>query len=302
MQLRKTSLRQATFTFMCFKIDVKRIENRGESRNCSSRSGPPHGIGSLDKLSSLCLFWFPKLELRPRLLDCFGCCFIRNNTLDMIFRCASISWFQVVSQWVSEGCFSASASSGLLELFNSDRTHTWFLLHLVLSSCLTSFSIIRQSTRSSRRLPWSSWSCCFAARSGRTRCKNTQVDFQLKIKMHLSPTFTSFETNIMWAYTETDLRFRVGLHRVDKRGDYNFQNVFPLCIIRVKWWRKHSAIATDPCLQRNLLQLRLKLATCFTIKYFNRSTITQICILQYIWWTKIIIRYVPVMTSCRKRP
>ena len=91
-------------------------------------------------------------------------------------------------------------------------------------------------------------------------------------KMHPSQTFTSFETNIMRAYTETDLRFRVGLHRVDKRGDYNFQNVFPLCIIRVKWWRKHSAIATDPCLQRNLLQLRLKLATCFTIKYFNRST------------------------------
>ena len=34
-----------------------------------------------------------------------------------IFRCASISWFQGVSQWVSEGCFSASASSGLLKLF-----------------------------------------------------------------------------------------------------------------------------------------------------------------------------------------
>ena len=46
-------------------------------------------------------------------------------------------------------------------------------------------------------------------------------------KMHPSQTFTSFETNIMRAYTETDLRFRVGLHRVDKRGDYNFQNVFP---------------------------------------------------------------------------
>ena len=76
-------MRQATFT--CFKIDTKRIENLGESRNCSSRSGPPHGIGSMDKLSSRCLFWFPKVELRPRLLDCFGCCFIRNNTLDMIF-------------------------------------------------------------------------------------------------------------------------------------------------------------------------------------------------------------------------
>ena len=81
-----------------------------------------------------------------------------------------------------------------------------------------------------------------------------------------------------------------------------FKMFFPLCIIRVKWWRKHSAIATDPCLQRNLLQLRLKLATCFTIKYFNRSTITQICILRYIWWTKIIIKYVHVMTLCRKRP
>ena len=123
--------------------------------------------------------------------------------------------------------------------------------------------------------------------------KNTQIN-----KMHPSQTFTSFETNIMRAYIETDLRFRVGLHRVDKRGDYNFQNVFPLCIIRVKWWRKHSAIATDPCLQRNLLQLRLKLATCFTIKYFNRSTITQICILHCIWWTKIVIKY--VMTLCRK--
>ena len=51
--------------------------------------------------------------------------------------------------------------------------------------------------------------------------KNTQVD-----KMHPSQTFTSFQTNIMRAYTDTDLRFRVGLHRVDKRGDYNFQNVF----------------------------------------------------------------------------
>ena len=33
------------------------------------------------------------------------------------FRCASISWFQVVSQSVSHWCFSASASTGLSELF-----------------------------------------------------------------------------------------------------------------------------------------------------------------------------------------
>ena len=34
-----------------------------------------------------------------------------------LFRCASISWIQVVSQSVSKRCFSASASSGLLDLF-----------------------------------------------------------------------------------------------------------------------------------------------------------------------------------------
>ena len=33
-----------------------------------------------------------------------------------LFRCASISWFQVVSQWVSD-FFTASASTGLSELF-----------------------------------------------------------------------------------------------------------------------------------------------------------------------------------------
>ena len=37
----------------------------------------------------------------------------------LIFRCASISWFQVVSQSVSHWCFSASASTGLSELFAS---------------------------------------------------------------------------------------------------------------------------------------------------------------------------------------
>ena len=33
-----------------------------------------------------------------------------------IFRCASISWFQVVHKWVSDSPFSASACTGLSEL------------------------------------------------------------------------------------------------------------------------------------------------------------------------------------------
>ena len=44
----------------------------------------------------------------------------RNNKIDQmnqgLFRCASISCFQVVSQWVID-VFTASASTGLLELF-----------------------------------------------------------------------------------------------------------------------------------------------------------------------------------------
>ena len=34
-----------------------------------------------------------------------------------VFRCASISWFQAVSEWVIDVFFTASASSGLSELF-----------------------------------------------------------------------------------------------------------------------------------------------------------------------------------------
>ena len=37
----------------------------------------------------------------------------------LFFRCASISWFQVVSKSVGEWCFSASASTGLSDLFSS---------------------------------------------------------------------------------------------------------------------------------------------------------------------------------------
>ena len=40
----------------------------------------------------------------------------RHPPANQLFRCASISWFQVVSQWVID-VFAASASTGLLELF-----------------------------------------------------------------------------------------------------------------------------------------------------------------------------------------
>ena len=40
-----------------------------------------------------------------------------GHRLKLVFRCASISWFHVVSQWVNHWCFSASASTGLSELF-----------------------------------------------------------------------------------------------------------------------------------------------------------------------------------------
>ena len=47
----------------------------------------------------------------------------RNNKIDQmnqgLFRCASISCVQVVSQWVID-VFTASASTGLFELFHYD--------------------------------------------------------------------------------------------------------------------------------------------------------------------------------------
>ena len=45
----------------------------------------------------------------------------------LFFRCASISWFEVVTQWVSHLPFSASASTGLSELL----LKTWALSYKV---------------------------------------------------------------------------------------------------------------------------------------------------------------------------
>ena len=44
------------------------------------------------------------------------------KSLHVFFRCASISWFEVVSNWVSHLPFSASASTGLIELVSFNLT------------------------------------------------------------------------------------------------------------------------------------------------------------------------------------
>ena len=50
-----------------------------------------------------------------------------------LFRCASISWFQVVSKWVIDVFFTASASTGLLELYKDAVQLSLF--EMMVSNC-----------------------------------------------------------------------------------------------------------------------------------------------------------------------
>ena len=63
--------------------------------------------------SFVCLFW-PSLREPKLVVNLFlGVFFSSKN----VFRCASISWFQAVSGWVSDLPFSAGASTGLSDYF-----------------------------------------------------------------------------------------------------------------------------------------------------------------------------------------
>ena len=85
------------------KVNVKVKHRAGCSHATSCTVGLLRLFPSITWRLPRCDFWGPCIKGKPA----------RTNIA--VFRCASISWFQVVRKWVID-VFTASASTGLLEL------------------------------------------------------------------------------------------------------------------------------------------------------------------------------------------
>ena len=97
-------------------------------------------------------------------------CFVQKWHCDPytanIFRCASISWFEVVSQWVSHLPFSASASTGLSELFlifcNFQTLNPWFPTKYAPVSTPSSYCILYRVILDTGAPYWTKYTLCIA--------------------------------------------------------------------------------------------------------------------------------------------